>query len=900
MRVWWSRLVGFIRGAHLEQELSEEVRTHLELAAEEHRSNGMSEREAAAAALRDFGRLEQIREEVRDQRGIPFFEALIREVRYAARGILRQRMFALASILTMGIGISATITVFSLSDALLNRAPAGVQDPGRVVGATLSEGTSLENPNRIQLFAPPQVYALDEIDGPFLAVAGYNRIPAVANLPERAVPVNLEMGSGSYFTLLGIRPALGRILLPEDDQDGVPPVVMLSYDFWQTHFGGSPDVLGQTIDMIDKPFRIVGVAPRGYSGNYLNWFGPPDLWIPWYARYASVVTPRTGGVPLRIRQNFFIRASIVARLRPGISMEAAEAELEALLQRPELEDPNRDTLSGIRLLRLAETQLWPDLYNTVGLFLAGLGSVAVLILLAACFNVANFLLGRGASRRKELAVRMAIGATRKRIVGHLLTETLLLVACAGGLGIMLSAFLLGILRTLPSVFLGVPLDGGTPYHPKVVGFALLITAAVAVIVGLFPALLSSPRSPFREIKGRKPGWSWVGFHITPRQVLLTLQVGLATVLAIAAGLYITSLQRVAALDPGYSTGPVLLAEVNTLALSITPGFRANEESNVFYEQLYPALRAQSEVIGASAGWAPFVTGPGLLSLPEDPNVDFEIGLNAADTEFFKTHDVRLLAGREFDGSTRDYESSVIINNVLAETLWPGENAINRSVLMASGPQPRFTEELRHVVGVVSMEKCDLFRPPHGCVWIPFPRVLGQLRVRTTGDPMAFVPVLERIARSINPKVALSNFTTEDEFLGQIFPELRVAATASTILAAVGIFLAALGCWSLFASMVKESLREIAIRLALGVDRWVLVRTIVVRAAVIGSLGIAVGLAAVSFVTRFIEASLGETSIADPTAISSVVVLMLLVTLAACCWPARTATRTDPARVLRQE
>jgi hypothetical protein len=422
--------------------------------------------------------------------------------------------------------------------------------------------------------------------------------------------------------------------------------------------------------------------------------------------------------------------------------------------------------------------------------------------------------------------------------------------------------------------------------------AVAITLAMAstVVFGLLPTLVASFRNPIRDLKNPKPHWSWCGVRVTPRQALLVLEVGLSVVLAVTAGLYARSFARTAMVRSEYAhQDSVLLAKIQTFHLS-------PERGTAFYRELLRRLAAMPEVVSAAIGWyPPFFNGRGPAVIPGGDGAEVETAGNGVSPGWFETHGVRIVEGREFNDSEEDKRNSLIVNEVLAEKFWPRQNAIGRSI--------KWGGEQRMVVGVASENRClAVLGDPFPCAWKPFPmgRDPGWVRIRTKGAPMNFVPTLQKLVRELHPDVGLAQEITLGDFVRQLTARYRAAAFGSTALALVAVFLVALGSVSLFASMVKDSVREIAIRMALGASHVRLTSRIVAQGLLLTLVGILLGAGGAVLAAKRVADQLYRTSATDPPTFIAVPLLVAIVGLASVYWSSRLATRTDPAKYLREQ
>lgn len=859
------------------QDLDAEVHAHLDLLTEEKVLQGMSEADARRAARLELGGPEQMKQHVREGRWGAMLESFLRDVEVGIRGFWKQPGFTLVSVLSVALGIGAATAVFGVARSLLDEDPTGVTRPDEVVVlvATYTE-------SQVWGMGLQQFREFQELQDVFTGIAAYNRRPEIVSTAVSGERINTQLTSGEYFSVLGVTPNIGRMLRPADDREGAPFVAVISHRFWRSRFGGDPNVVGKTLKIDGKWFRVVGVTPENFRDVERDYYSPTDLWVAFHSLYSEefLRNVRTAGT------------RVIARLRPEMDLVQVRGRLAVIAQQISRSEGDLYHLESLDVWPASQVQIAPYARETTVQLLNVLMTVCVLITLASCFSVAGFLIARSSTRTEEMAVRLALGATRRRLVRQLFTESVLLAAAAGSIGIVFSIWLLDLLGGMPELFMRSPQMADTNFDPSIemLGFAVGLVTLCTLLFGLLPALLASGRDPFADLKDPAPRWSWVGLRVTPRQVLLVSQVALSVVLAVAAGLYARGLARIAAIEPGYSTGSMLMARID-------PGALNQEQRNFFYPEFLGRLNESPEVVSASIGWnPPFVIGRSFAARPEDPDVRIESGSTTAAPHFFRTHGLRMVSGREFDGTDGDADG-LIINRLLAEQLWPSEDPVGRSVLYGSS-----LEEQRVITGVVDMDLCRwLLWGPAPCSWRPFPHNgSGYLRVRTEADPLVFLPTVRELIREIHPEVAISDVTTLDDHLGQITAVQRISAALTASLASLGVILVVVGCFSLFASMVRDSRRELAIRMALGASARTLILRISVRGIVLGAIGTSAGLIVASFLSARLADQLYEISHSDGLTYTAVGVGIVLTTLVASYLPARRVARTDPAIVLRHE
>jgi predicted permease len=810
-------------------------------------------------------------------------DELRQDLRFAARTTLRTRGFLVAA-LSLGAAVGATTSIYATADWLLNRPPRGVVEPERLLSLAITEAGSPEVDEKLFGFSFGQFTAIEHVQDAFTDVAAYSKYVEVASADGWEQQSVFQFVTGAYFGMLEIRPHLGRLIGPEDDVDGTEALAVLSHAFWQSHFGGDPDVVGRTFRFASNPVVVIGVLPPGWEDFSLDWIGPTHVWLP--MRSAQ----RLDGMPgmLTHTQTYF---RIMGRLRDGIGLEQAREMAQRWLEHAPALTNTSFTPNAIAVRPAQEHRIARRAQAST--FLGALFLVCVLVLLAASANVANYLLGRAAERRREMAVRTAVGAARSRIIRQVLTESALLASVTSALAVGLGAWLGSRLAPLPNLYLGLtfrtdPISTRGAVDGHLFALALGGAFALCIALGLAP-LLGSFRDPASALRRGQSGWSWGRLRISLRQSVLVLQVGLGLVLAISATLLGRSLHGALTTDPEY-------ADPSTLFLArLEPiGLEATERGTVF-DAVRRELDAAPEVVSATMGWhPPFAGGWNMVESLDQPGLRFEVGAASAGPRYFETLGIDVVAGTEFPdyGMTSD---QVIINEQLAEALWPGQDPVGRRF--------RSVGDERRVVGVVARQRCrTLLGPPSGCLWSSYARdgSTATLRVRTAGPASEFTPVLEGIVDRISPDLAIVEVQTMEEIVERMTRPERVSAAISTALALFGIALLAVGFASVFVAMVRDSRREIAIRMALGATDGRLAARVTGQGLLLLVLGSALGLWLATLITARLGDRLIGVSPTDPASYAFATLVTLTVGLAAAGIAARMATRTEPAVNLRAE
>jgi putative ABC transport system permease protein len=890
---WLADLVGRIRALFrrdaVERQLSEEIRFHLEMEAEANIRRGMSPEEARRAAALAFGPVERAREEHRDARGARLLEDAVADLRWAARWLAHSPGFAAAVVLTLALGVGGTTAVVCVVDGVLLR-PLPYPEADRLVAVwSLTRGET-----EPWASSPPDFRILRDRASSFERLGGY--YAAAANLLIDGDPVRLsaDHATASTFDALGITPAMGRTFGPDDETWGRDRVVVLSDGAWRRWFGGRPSIVGAPLSINGDPYTVIGVMPPGFRFPDRT----AELWMP------MAFAP---GDQLDTRGNYFV--SMVGRLRPGVSAERAERDLGRIVGEISAEDPQA-AIRGVRVVSLHE-QTVGDARRPLQLLLAG----TALLLAITCANVAGLVLARGTGRRRELAVRAGLGATRGRLVRQLLTEGLLLSSAGSAAGLAVAWGAVRLLRVFG------PQDLPRLDEVALDGRVLAVTALIAVATGLgfalLPALRLTGGEAHEELRSgtRHTG---VAAHRRLRRLLVSGQVALALMLLVGAGLLLRSLIALTQVDPGFRAAGVLTA---TLPLQPTATVDATRLWH-FADDLLASLESRPEIESAAltsglslrgGGWAKMVSFADRAPPATRDQVPV-VGYRLVSRDYFRTLGVRLLAGRAFDQSDRsDGQPVAIINQAMARRFWPGRDPLGATIWM--GPPeamvssivpagfrfPRLT-----VVGIVADERLESLDVPPGpevyhlCAQSREAPATLYLAVRTRGEPASAVPVVRATLRSVDPTIPLAEVATVSELMRESGARRRFGAILVTGFAALALGLALVGVYGVAAQFVAQRRRELAIRLALGAGIGEIVRLVLREGVGTALAGGAIGIATALALSGLMRAVVFEVRPNDPLTYIACALVLLTTVLAATLLPARRAARLPAAEVLGSE
>ena len=812
-------------------------------------------------------------------------ESLVQDVRFAVRLLRKSPLFTITAALSLAIGIGANTTIFSIANALLMRPLPGLAEPERLVDlgrTTRGQGfDTVSYPYYLEVRRRSTT-----LDGVF----AYRLEPTAMSLGGSAEPERVygTLVSGSYFPTLGTRPALGRLLQDADDiTPGGHPVVVISHELWTRRFGNDPSIVGRRVTLNSTPFTVVGVTPRGFQGTTLM---EPDLWMPlsMFAEGAPRMTARM------LTEPRIVWLVMGGRLRDGVGIPQAQGELSAVAAALQREFPDAYRDRGIAVARSA---LVPGRTGMVAAFVGLLMAIVGLVLLIACVNVTGMMLARAVARRREIAVRLAIGAGRGRLVRQLITEAVIVFAAGGVAGLMLSRWLTSLLMALlPRLPVPVAIEVTTDW--RVVSFAVALSLAAAVLSALVPALHAARGDllPALRTEGLDPGPS----RMRLRHAFVVGQIAMSLLLVVVGGLFLRSLQHATSIHPGFDQQRV---DVVSLDLSVG-GVRTDSEA-AFVRELLHRVRALSGVESAAVAWdLPLDAGRSTLGVLKHPGADRADAIpadwNVVEPGFFETLKIRMLRGRDFSESdTGSTPRVAIVNEALARRLWPGREALGQRVV-AENPEGEFELTIVGVADDARMVSLGSGAEPY--VYVPMTQQSMSrisLLVRNRGD-MSMVPQVRAVLRELDPTLPITEaLPLRDVTAIGLVPQ-RVAAAVAGSLGLVGLILAAMGIYGVTAFAVSRRTREIGVRIALGADEGRVLRLVLRQAASLAGCGVAIGLILAGLGSTLLDSLLFGMRGLDPATFLGACVLFGLVTLAASYVPARRAARVNPTTALRTD
>ena len=798
--------------------------------------------------------------------------AVTQDLRYALRMLLKKPGFTAVAVITLALGIGANTAIFSVINTVLLRA-LPYTDGDRLVAVW----GKLQKVDQVEL-SPAEFADFRERTSSFAQLAASER--ANLNLTGTGDPVRLEgqAVTANLFPMLGVTPLMGRTFTVEEDQTNAP-VAVLSYGFWQKRLGGESDAVGKTIKLDGKNYEVIGVMPGEFQ------FPPPltnykqgEIWVP-----RSLQTEKRLDA-----HNLFT----IARLAPGATFAQSRAEMDGVVRQREQEDSRRQG-GGVNLVPLQAQvgrQLRPSL-----LILAG---AVAFVLLIACANMANLLLASASARQKEIAVRLALGATRWRIVRQLMIESLLLSVIGGGFGLLLASWGNDAIRLLAAD--QIPRADQLKLDGVVLAFTFLLSVVTVAIFGLAPALQASRVDLNSTLKEGGRSGSGVGRR-SLRNALVVVEVALSLILLVGAGLMIKSYWRLLNVEPGFDKTNLLSIE-----LSLTSDRYAQEPPRAaFYQELLERVSKLPGVESAAIVNHPPFSGrrgisafsiegkPQPTRLEDTPLADFR----AISPNYFEMMNIPLLQGRAFTGADeKDALQTVIVNRAFADRYWPGEDPLGRRLNEGDGWMT-----VVGVVGDIHQSGLDQEAAPH--VYAPFTQASVRrsgLLLRAAGDPLSLVGAVRSEVNSIDPDQPIYNIHTMEELIAGSMSDRRLNLLLLAVFAATALSLAAIGIYGVISYSVTQRIREIGVRIALGAQSPDVLKLIVKQGMAPVVIGMAVGIAGALALTRLMSNLLFGVEPNDPLTFGSIAVVLGFVALLACYIPARRATRVDPIVALRYE
>ncbi len=819
-------------------------------------------------------------------------ENVIKDVRYGVRMLLKNPGVTLVAVITLALGIGANAAIFSAVSAFLMR-PLSVPHPSDVVRPLeIAEDRGVTDE-----FSYPDFLDYREQSTSFTGLAAEDMLQVAIDAENQNDVIWGQVVSSNYFDVLEVKPVLGRTFLPDEDKTpGANAVVVLGHSFWQRRLASDPNIVGKTVQLNNRAYQVIGIASESFVGT--KFALALDFWTP---ISMSEELRRNPGI-LKERGAHWM--NVIGRLKPGVSMSQASAEMAAIANRLNQAYPdNRTATTEAQVLSEVDGR-WAEMGNV---FKSG-GAIAMaivgLILLIACANVANLMLARAAARRKEIGIRLALGANRARLIRQLLTESILLSILGGGLGLLLAFWVTDLMQAFVPILEYKIVDNFFALDTRALLFTLVISLATGLVFGLAPAWHSSNPDVVPVLKG-DPDAARRGKRraFGLRNVLVVAQVALSLVVLVCGGLFIKSFRKAQTMDPGFDNNKGLIVSLSPTLV----GFE-DEQARNFYKQVVdrvshlPGIEAASYVRTLPLGDSSNSNGP---ILKEGETLQRgSAGRNIMNTVispgYFNTMQIPFVEGRDFDDrDTGKTKRVIIINQRMAEILWPGESAVGKRIFIGSD-----SRDALEVVGVVKTGKYrSLAEDPKPFYYLSMDQrrpTTMALMMRPNADPVSFVGAVRSEVQAIDRRVPLFAVKTMDQHKTYALWAPNMAASFSLAFGVVAILLSAVGLYSVMAYVVSQRTREVGIRMALGANRTDVMKMITRQGMKLAAVGVGIGLLLALALAQVLSSLLIGITGYDVSTFVLVPVLLAVVALVACYLPARRATKVDPLVALRYE
>jgi predicted permease len=879
IRIAWRML--FWRGPEA-MHLDDELQFHLEQQVAENMAAGMSGEAARQAALRLFGNPAVLRDQTRSMWRWSSMETVLRDVRYSLRALFRAPGFSLIAIVVMALGIGATVSLFTIVSTVLLK-PLPFRDPGKLVTVyeRFMRGTGTgHNPVAPAVYRDwhAQTHGFDDMAA--YREYGYNLTGEHQELPE---VVEAGAATASFFPLLGVRPALGRTFTEDEDTPTGGHVVLLTWTLYQRRFGGDPSIVGKAIRLDTNAYTVIGVLPQGFVFPNMK----AQLWTPWGQTFK----------PQNWVQYDNHQSSVVARMKDGVSLEAAMGEVKALQKRIHEAHEGRPVTESAVAVPMIE-DVTQDVKTPLMVLLGAVGC----LLLIACLNLSNLLVARGASRRKETAIRGALGGSRMTLIRQQMMESLILCGAGGVLGVGLS---LGATKWLATHWKALPRAEAVHVDGTILAFAIGLVMLSTMLAGLVPAISSTGKSVMAALQDSSRSVGGGSSRATLRKTLLTAEIALTVVLLLGAGLLFKSFLHLRGADLGCTTDRVLTMKYGLPEKQ----YDTPEKVAGFHEGLLervrhlPGVKAASLVTRAPGdGWE----GDNVFTIPEKPaptySLQYDALVRAADPTYFSTLQIPLIRGRFFTAQERLTQSHfMIVSKQFADEYFAGDDAIGKHVKVARGKDAESFE----IVGVVGDTLWSVAQPKKATMYFPVldgtpnsssPTVV----VRTEGDPLAMALPIQKQVSALDPGLPVYDILTLQQIVGKGTASQSFSSSLVLAFAVLSLALAAIGLYGVLSYLVTQRVSEIGIRIALGAQRGSVLRLIMMDGLRPVLIGLAIGLGGGAATGALIRSMLVGTSPFDPVVVVTMVVGLMGTSLVAAVVPALRASRIDPMVALRME
>ena len=867
------RLRSLFRRGQVEAELNEELRYHLERQIEVNTAAGMSVEEARYAALRAMHGLDQRKEECRDMRRVRLIEDLWRDFRFSLRSLLKRPGFTAIALLALALGIGANTAIFSLVNAVILQ-PLPYRDPDRLISVYGTRNRSTQGS-----VGPTDFLDYRSQNKTFEQFAASGSMMLPMNLTGSGEPerLNASIITGNYFDTFGVRPALGRGFSLENEKTGQDHVTVLSHAFWQTRFGGDPNIVNKTINLDGKAYEVLGVMPAEVVLPQ-----PAQLWVP---------INFDADPEMKMRNARFLRG--IGRLKEGVTLDQAQTDTDLIAAQLEQQYPDSNTGWSLRLIPLREILVGGSRTMLFILF----GAVGF-VLLIACANVANLLLVRAAARQKEIAMRTALGASRLRIIRQMITESLLLAIFGGALGALLAVAGVKLLVSLGED--NIPRTANVKIDATVLAFTLLISLATGLLFGLAPAIRTMKENLVDALKDGIRGGSEATVKNRTRSLLVVFESAIAVMLLIAAGLLIRSLVALQNVDPGFDPNNVLTLRVDLPRQK----YNTPEKASNFFEQLetrvagLPGVEAVGLItdlpLSGEARDMPYrVEGR-----PATSDIAF-VDFRRVNKNYFSAMRIPLRRGRNFtEQEVRQSDKAIVVSQAFVDSVFPNEEALGKRLIIWSG----IRNEPYEIIGIVGDTRYQSLQgEPSATMYVPTRELLFvNLVIRTQGDPLSLVGGVRKEVNALDPDQPIAAIRPMTEWVAMSAAGARYRTTLLGLFALLAMILAATGIYGVMSYSVAQRTQEIGVRMALGARPLDVLKLVVRQGMMLALIGVVVGLAGALALTRVMSSLLFGVTERDPITFVAVAALLIVVAFISCFVPAHRATRIDPLIALRCE
>jgi predicted permease len=878
MRQWWSKVARALgRKRNLANELKQEMDAPLQFLIDENLESGMPPEEARARARRHFGNATTVRERSYQSWQFPTFELLLQDLRYAARGIWRARVFSLIVILTLAVGIGANTAIFSAVYAvLLKPLPFPLGERLVWLGESSAKASGIS-----ATWINFEHWRIENHS--FESMAGFQKADLTLTGRGQAVLTHAGVVTNEFFRLTGSRPIMGRLLTASDDEPQSPATVVVTRAFWAKALSTDPQIIGKAMTLNGTPYIVIGVLARD-PGFFLP---PVDYYLPLHPSAAQAS-----------KRDAHEWMNVLGRLKPEITLSQARSDLDTIMQRLAQADPGPESDHRAFAQFLTE-QRTGDLRHVFVLLMASV----CLVLILACANIGGLLLIRMTTRAREIAIRTAIGAGRSRLARQLLTETVVITLVGGAFGILLAGFGLRAIEVLGPH--DIPRLSEASLNLPVLMFAAALTLAVALVCSLVPLVSSDKVNLTMLLKESSTGSGTSRIGHTLRGGLVIAEIVVAVILLFASGILLRSLWAAESLNPGFEPSHLLVLELQLPPLP----YKSEGAILDFYARLEAALRSQAGIESVGAVNCPPAAGDcrdwwySVVEKPSPSPQDMPVTLvNMADTEYFRTMRIPLIAGRAISDEDRAGGPSVaVIDEKIARAWWKDPHAALGQHIKLGGP--RMKGPVTQIVGVAAnVPQVGLDSPPLPEIYFPAAQLVDAamvVMIRTKGNPESMIATVRQTLTSIDGNVPIQSLKTADMWLGATLVQRRFTTLLLVLFAGIAVILASIGCYGVFNYWVSCRRQEIAIRIALGAATFAILRCAGRQAARIGALGLVIGLAGSWAASRWVSSLVFGTSAHDATVLSFAALIAFLIVVVSAAVPLWRATQIDPIETLHE-